>query len=66
MREGGYGFHRIWKNIDRFLQKVDVEAFEVMLAPGAGVRLKLTLDRYANRPKMTHPWHRLARLGEGG
>ena len=25
MREGGYGFHRLWINIVRYLEKVDVE-----------------------------------------
>ena len=40
MREGGYGFHRIWINIARYVQKVDVEKVrrrvnELAPAPGA-------------------------------
>src|SRR5205823_583227 len=39
LREGGYGFHRVWENIIRYLDKVDVEKMRRSvdkLATGSG------------------------------
>jgi hypothetical protein len=35
---------------------VDHPHVSVRLAPGAGARLTLTLERYANRPTFAFPW----------
>ena len=37
---------------------VDGSSLVVKLAPGAGVRLKLAMRRYANQPTFTFPWDR--------
>jgi len=56
---GAYGEHQ-------FLQvewsgkraQVNASDFTVLLAPGAGARLTLTLRRYANAPTVMFPWDR--------
>ncbi|MGH7020736.1 MAG: hypothetical protein ACREEY_12685, partial [Brevundimonas sp.] len=56
---GGYGEHRIRDVlIDDSRRAVNAADFSLTLAPGAGARLVLTMDRYANTPTLKFPWRR--------
>ncbi|MDB5469224.1 MAG: hypothetical protein JWR84_784 [Caulobacter sp.] len=56
---GGYGEHRIRSvAIGETVSPVDAATFTLRLAPGAGARLVLTMDRYVNPPTLSFPWKR--------
>ena len=60
---GAYGEHQAksvgWQSKDGARQAdVDDSDFEVALAPGAGVKLSVELDRYVNKPSYQFPWNR--------
>jgi len=56
---GGYGEHRIRSiAVDGVSTAVDAATFTLRLAPGAGARLVLTMDRYVNQPTLKFPWDR--------
>jgi hypothetical protein len=56
---GGYGEHRIRDvRIADARTPVGGSAFTVRLAPGAGTRLVLAMDRYAATPTLAFPWNR--------
>jgi hypothetical protein len=56
---GAYGEHQIaqveWNGKNESINAPD---FTVLLAPGAGARLTLTLRRYTNAPTVRFPWDR--------
>lgn len=56
---GAYGEHHI-VDVSMDGQAVDVNDshFTVRLAPGAGTRLTIKMNRYANEPTLTFPWDR--------
>jgi len=56
---GGYGEHRI-KSVafDGKTQAVNASTFTLKLAPGAGTRVVLDMDRYVNPPTLKFPWDR--------
>jgi hypothetical protein len=55
---GGYGEHQIQQVQveDMDAATVDDSHFTLLLAPGCGSRLTITMNRYANRPTMAFPW----------
>ena len=56
---GGYGEHRIRDvQIGDSRRSVNAADFSLTLAPGAGARLVLTIDRYVNAPTLKFPWRR--------
>jgi hypothetical protein len=56
---GGYGEHRIRDvRLGEARTPVAGSAFTVRLAPGAGARLVLAMDRYAASPTLAFPWNR--------
>jgi hypothetical protein len=56
---GGYGEHRIkTATVDGKTQPVNASAFTLKLAPGAGTRVVLAMDRYVNQPTLKFPWDR--------
>jgi len=56
---GGYGEHRIRSvAIGDTRREVNDASFTLRLAPGAGARLVLTMDRYVNTPTLKFPWRR--------
>ncbi|HEX8470319.1 MAG TPA: hypothetical protein VF633_04340 [Brevundimonas sp.] len=56
---GGYGEHQIkTAAYDGATQPVNASAFTLKLAPGAGARVLLTMDRYVNQPTLKFPWDR--------
>lgn len=56
---GGYGEHRIkTATVDGKTQPVNASAFTLKLAPGAGTRVVLAMDRYVNPPTLKFPWDR--------
>ncbi|NBW10376.1 MAG: hypothetical protein EBR82_20335 [Caulobacteraceae bacterium] len=56
---GGYGEHRIKSaTFDGKTQTVDASTFTLKLAPGAGTRVVLAMDRYVNQPTLKFPWDR--------
>ena len=56
---GAYGEHQFLDAaIGGGTTTVDGPFFTVRLAPGAGVRLELGMQRYANQPTFTFPWDR--------
>jgi hypothetical protein len=59
IQAGGYGEHRFGKVVcaDQ-TRPVDATHFTVRLAPGAGSRLVLHMQRYVNPPTMAFPWDR--------
>ena len=59
VQAGGYGEHTVTA-VTVGANKVPVEAasFAVRLAPGAGVRLVLQMQRYVNPPTLAFPWDR--------
>lgn len=58
---GAYGEHQIESvEIDGKETDVDASTFTVKLAPGAGARLVLKTQRYANQPTLLFPWDRPA------
>ena len=56
---GGYGEHAIEQiEIAGKSTPLGGNAFSVMLAPGSGAKLTLTMKRYANAPTVKFPWDR--------
>jgi len=56
---GGYGEHRIkTATFDGKAQAVNAPTFTLKLAPGAGTRVVLAMDRYVNQPTLKFPWDR--------
>lgn len=56
---GGYGEHRIRTlTTDGKSQSVEAATVTVTLAPGAGARLVLAMDRFVNQPTLKFPWDR--------
>jgi hypothetical protein len=56
---GGYGEHQIRSvTMGEATRQVDAPTFTVTLAPGAGARLVLAMDRYVNQPTLSFPWDR--------
>jgi hypothetical protein len=56
---GGYGEHRLREvRVGDARTAVGGSAFTVRLAPGAGARLVLAMDRYVNAPSLAFPWNR--------
>ncbi len=55
---GAYGEHQILSVKPDGGKSVPVNGrtFTVKIAPGAGQRLVVSMKRYANTPKITHPW----------
>ena len=59
MQGGAYGEHRFESvTIGEKTKRVDSALLAVQLDPGSGGRLTLRMQRYANPPKVLHPWHR--------
>jgi hypothetical protein len=56
---GAYGEHQLESVIvgDK-TTKIDAPLLKVQLEPGCGQRLVLQMKRYANKPTISHPWHR--------
>lgn len=56
---GAYAEHRIESAIVNE-QSVEVKdtAFDVLLQPGCGARIRLNMQRYANQPTLAFPWSR--------
>jgi len=54
---GAYAEHQI-DSVQIYGERVDVDgsSFTVQLAPGAGARLSLKMQRYANQPTFAMPW----------
>jgi len=56
---GAYGEHRFDKvEWDGRSEQIHARDFTVLLSPGAGARLTLTLRRYLNAPTVRFPWDR--------
>ena len=56
---GGYGEHQIRDvTIGQMSRPVNDAVFTLHLAPGAGAKLALTMDRYVNAPTLAFPWNR--------
>lgn len=59
VQAGAYGEHRVTSvELDGEVYSMDQPFFTVKLDPGAGSRLVIHHDRYANQPTMAHPWDR--------
>jgi hypothetical protein len=56
---GAYGEHRIVSvNDGGKTQPIDAPFFSTRLAPGAGAKLKIVMQRFANPPTLDLPWNR--------
>ncbi len=56
---GAYGEHQIVSaDVNGKVQSLGARDFTVKLSPGAGARLTLTMQRYANAPTVKFPWDR--------
>lgn len=56
---GGYGEHRIRAvRTGETSAAIGGSTFTLRLAPGAGARLVLAMDRYVNAPSLAFPWNR--------
>jgi hypothetical protein len=59
VQAGAYGENRVTQVHDgRNNVTVDSSTFRVRLAPGCGVDLKISNDRYTEQPTMSFPWNR--------
>lgn len=59
VQTGGYGEHQCTGvTVDGREISVDAPYFTVRLEPGAGTRLVVRTERYANRPTLALPWDR--------
>jgi len=59
VQAGAYGEHRVTQVYDGSDKvTVDSSTFRVRLAPGCGVTLKISNDRYSEQPTMSFPWNR--------
>ena len=59
MQAGAYGEHQ-FTAVSANGKKTTLQSpvLTVQLAPGAGSRLTLSMNRYVNRPTLAHPWNR--------
>ena len=59
VQAGGYAEHR-FTGLEAAgeSRELDARVVSVHLAPGAGQRLTLSMERYANRPELSYPWAR--------
>ncbi len=58
VQAGGYAEHRLTAvQIGEQSQPLNGSHLSVKLAPGAGARLTLTMQRYSSTPTMAFPWH---------
>lgn len=57
VQAGAYAEHQFTR-LDGATHQMDLDtsAFTARLAPGAGQRLELTMQRYANQPDLAFPW----------
>ena len=54
---GAYAEHQLVSaTVDDKTLPIDKSAFTVRLAPGAGSRIVLKMNRYANQPTLLFPW----------
>ena len=59
IQAGGYAEHQFTGLKHGTLDSpLDADTLSVRLAPGAGGRLRLAMERYTNRPSMRFPWDR--------
>ena len=59
VQAGGYAEHRFTGlEVAGESRELDARVVSVHLAPGAGQRLTLSMERYANRPELSFPWAR--------
>ena len=59
LQAGVYAEHQILTVGDgNSVQEVNFPSFNLHLAPGAGARLTIEMERYANRPTLAFPWDR--------
>ena len=59
VQAGGYAEHRFTGlEVAGQSRELDASVVSVHLAPGAGQRLTLSMERYANRPELSFPWAR--------
>ena len=59
VQAGGYAEHQfVGVTIDGNDRPVAAPTLTVRLAPGAGARMTLRMNRYANQPTMSFPWNR--------
>ncbi|MDA1315424.1 MAG: hypothetical protein O2968_19010 [Acidobacteria bacterium] len=57
VQTGAYAEHRCVKVLAGGIETaVNDSSFEVRLAPGAGSRLVIAMERYANQPALAHPY----------
>lgn len=57
VQAGGYGEHQfLGVEGESGRQSINAADLTVNLAPGAGIRLVLSMRRYANQPRMRFPW----------
>jgi hypothetical protein len=57
VQAGGYGEHRFTSvGSGNKVSELASSTLTVRLAPGTGQRLTLGIERYANPPRMQHPW----------
>ncbi|MCH2203272.1 MAG: hypothetical protein MK102_14985 [Fuerstiella sp.] len=57
VQAGGYAEHQFMSvEIGGREQSIDASHFSVELAPGAGDRMKLKMQRYVNQPTLRFPW----------
>lgn len=55
---GGYGEHQVERvTLGGRSFEIDAPKFTAELEPGAGAELTIRMQRYANRPTLSQPWH---------
>lgn len=58
IQTGGYGEHQcLYVELENRMVQVNNRFFTVKLAPGAGITMKVYVQRYANQPTLAFPWH---------
>jgi hypothetical protein len=58
VQAGGYAEHRFTSvQFGAATQPLNASQVQIKLGPGSGVRLSFTMERYANTPTMSFPWH---------
>jgi hypothetical protein len=61
---GAYGEHQLESvTVGTETTRIDSAVVTVQLDPGSGERLSLRMKRYANRPTVLEPWHRVEDKG---
>lgn len=59
VQAGGYGEHQFTAvSVNGKDLPLQSPVLTVRLAPGAGSRLTLSMNRYVNRPTLAQPWNR--------